>query len=132
MTQPFTFTLMGYLETASSTLKMTTPQLEWLEPNGTSVSVVQTDEPTVEKAYINGSKQYRIGYEVYAQGEKADRISLIQLMDGYLQVFTDMRGNVIGDGVTVQKVETTTPSLRAQTENGVLRYGFSATIIYKD
>ena len=132
MTQPFTFTLMDWLETECPLRNLTCPQLEWLETQGTSVSLVQMDEPTVEKSYINGSKQYREGYEIIAQGEREARLDLIRLMVSLVDLFLSLRGVAIGDGVTVTMVETTTPSLRAQTENGVIRYGFTVTIIYRD
>lgn len=132
MTQPFTFTLMSWLETNCPLMGISTPSLEWLNPKGTSYSVVQLDEPKVEKSYINGSKQYRIGYDFVAQGDWQERLTLIQALSKLSTLLDTMRGTVVGDNVTVQKVEATTPSLRAQTENGVIRYGFSATIVYKD
>jgi len=132
MTQPFTFTLMSWLETNCPLVGISTPSLEWLNPKGTSYSVVQLDEPKVEKSYINGSKQYRIGYDFVAQGDWQERLTLIQALSKLSTLLDTMRGTVVGDNVTVQKVEATTPSLRAQTENGVIRYGFSATIVYKD
>ena len=132
MTQPFTFTLMSWLETNCALAGIPVPKLEWLEPKGTSYSVVQLDEPKVEKSYINGSKQYRIGYDFVAQGSWQSRLTLIQNQTKLSALLETMRTKVVGDNVTVQKVEATTPSLRAQTENGIVRYGFSATIIYKD
>ena len=132
MTQPFTFTLMSWLETNCPLVGISTPSLEWLNPKGTSYSVVQLDEPKVDKSYINGSKQYRIGYDFVAQGDWQERLTLIQALSKLSTLLDTMRGTVVGDNVTVQKVEATTPSLRAQTENGVIRYGFSATIVYKD
>ena len=131
MTQPFTFTLMDWLETNCPLAGITTPKLEWLAPKGTSYSVVQLDEPKVEKSYINGSRQFRIGFDFVAQGTWQNRLTLIEQLTKLSALLETMRSTEIGDDVLVQKVETTTPSLRAQTENGVVRYGFSATMIYK-
>lgn len=132
MTRPFTFTLMEWLEANCPQAGIETPNLEWLNPTGTSYSTVQLDEPKVEKSYINGSRQYRVGYDFIAQGEWQNRLSLIENLSKLSALLDTMRGSEIGDGITVQKVEATTPSLRAQAENGIIRYGFSATIIFKD
>ena len=132
MTKPFTFTLMDWLETNCPLASIETPKLEWLEPSGSSLSVVQLDEPKVEKSYINGSSQYRTGYDFIAQGNWQSRLILIEQLSKLSVLLGSLRGTVIGDDVVVQKVEATTPSLRAQTENGIIRYGFSVTIIYKD
>ena len=132
MTQPFTFTMMDYLETNCPLLNLPTPRLEWLEPSETCVSLVQLDEQTVEKTYINGSRQYRIRYDLVVQGNVIDRLTMISDMTGYQHLFQTLPSVEIGDGVTIKRVETTTPSLRSQTENGVVRYGLSVTIIYKD
>ena len=133
MTQPFTFTMMTYLETKCPLLSLPTPMLEWLEPTEKSTSLVQLEEQTVEKTYINGSKQYRIRFDIITQGNAVDRLTMISDMTGLQQLFQSLPNETsFGDGVTIRKVETTTPSLRAQTENGVIRYGFSATIVYKD
>lgn len=132
MTQPFTFTMMEWLEANCPLLSLPTPKLEWLEPEGASYSLVQVDEQKVEKTYINGSRQYRCRYDLLAQGNAEDRLTLIQNMDGIQRMLQSLPDTTIGDDVTIRKVETTTPSLRTQTENGVVRYGFSATIVYKD
>lgn len=132
MTKPFTFTFMEWLETNCPLNGIPTPSLEWLKPSDNSYSVIQLDEPKVEKSYINGSKQYRIGYDLVAQGDWRERLSLIQNLSKLSTLLDSMRGTEVGDGIIVQKVEATTPSLRAQSENGVIRYGFSATIIFKD
>lgn len=132
MTQPFTFTMMEYLETECPLRSLPTPMLEWLEPTEKSTSLVQLEEQTVEKTYINGSKQYRIRFDIITQGNAVDRLTMISDMAGLQQLFQSLPDVTIGDDVTIRKVETTTPSLRAQTDNGVIRYGFSATIIYKD
>ena len=132
MTKPFTFTLMEWLEANCPTANIETPSLEWLNPSGTGYSVVQLDEPKVEKSYINGSRQYRVGYDFVAQGDWQNRLTLIEQLSQLSALLDSMRGTVIGDDITVQKVEATTPSLRAQAENGIIRYGFSATIIFKD
>lgn len=133
MTQPFTFTMMEYLETECPLRSLPTPMLEWLEPTEKSTSLVQLEEQTVEKTYINGSKQYRMRFDIITQGNAVDRLTMISDMAGLQQLFQSLPNETsFGDGLTIRKVETTTPSLRAQTENGVIRYGFSATIVYKD
>lgn len=132
MTRPFTFTMMEWLEVFCPLSEVVVPELEWLPPEGTGYSIVQLDEPKVEKSYINGSKQYRIGYDLIAQGNWQVRLTLLDQLSKLSTLIEGMRGEEIGDGITVQKVEATTPSLRAQTENGIIRYGFSVTIIFKD
>lgn len=132
MTRPFTFTMMEWLELACPSAGVAVPELEWLQPDGTGYSIVQLDEPKVEKSYINGSRQYRIGYDLIAQGNWQVRLTLLDQLSKLSTLIEGMRGEEIGDGITVQKVEATTPSLRAQTENGIIRYGFSVTIIFKD
>lgn len=132
MTRPFTFTMMEWLEVFCPLSEVVVPELEWLPPEGTGYSLIQLDEPKVEKSYINGSKQYRIGYDLIAQGNWQVRLTLLDQLSKLSTLIEGMRNKEIGDGITIQKVEATTPSLRAQTENGIIRYGFSVTIIYKD
>lgn len=132
MTKPFVFTLMDYMETKCDALNLTPPSLEWLAPEGYSVAIVQNDSQAVEKTYINGSNQYRTKVEVFFQGKVSERLTILREIRSYIGVFDGMVGQTIGDGVTIRKVETTTPSLREQTEKLILRYGFSVTIVYKD
>lgn len=128
MNKPAVFTFMEYLENVCPAYGIPTPQLEWLEPKGLSIALVQTDQPTVEKSYINGTKQYRIGFNIIAQGTTKDRLELITFETKLISIFEGMVGLDIGDGLIVRKVETTTPSLEAQSENLIVRYQFSVTI----
>lgn len=128
--KPIIFTLMEYLEEVCPTASLKTPAIEWLNPDTLSSSVVQLDEPTVEKAYINGAKQYRVGFDIIVQAKVANKVELIKQIYGLCYLFEDMKGKEL-DGVQILKVDTTTPSLRAQTESMDLRYGFSATLCYR-
>lgn len=132
MNKPFTFTLMEHLEERCKEMGIIVPYLEWLNPDGYSVSIVQNDAPSVEKSYINGSRQYRTQIEVLAQGTADRRLAILEDLQTFMQILNGMAGLDIGDGVKVLKVELTTPSLREQTESLIIRYGFSATIVYKD
>lgn len=128
MNQPFIFSLMEYLEQNVGSLPK--PSLEWLEPEGYSVAIVQNDAPKVVKSYINGTTQHRINLELLLQTNTTQRIKALEDMESYLSIFYGMNGKRIGEHFDILRVEATTPSLRAQTENLMLRYGFSVTIVY--
>ena len=131
MRRPIIFAVMDYLEAKCPELGIPIPKLEWLEMEGISLAVVQRDQPTIEKAYINGVKEYRIGFDVLEQAKVSDRLEVIQHLTKLESLFEDIDNTDLGNGITARKAETTTPSLDAQTENLRLRYRFNVTLFVR-
>lgn len=131
MSRPAVFSVMEYLEAVCPTLPAPTPQLEWLEPDGLSVALIQTTEPKVVKTYINGSTECRLAFDIVAQGKTTDRLNILTYLFKYMRLF-EVMDNLEAGTITIKRAETTTPSLRAQTEDLTVRYAISVTINYKE
>ncbi len=132
MTQPFVFTLMDWIEAQCPSLGVPTPALEWLTPTGVSLAIRANSEPTVQKSYINGSREWRMGFDVLAQGAVKDRLPILTNLNTLTTLLLSLDNTEIGDDVKVRRAETTTPALEMQTDSLMLRYRMSVTMFYKD
>lgn len=130
--RPALFDLAEWLQTKCTALNLPDLELNFLPPIGTSLALMQTSSPVIEKEYINGSCLNRMEFEIIAQGNFDEKLSLQRTLTTLCELFTEIKDASLSSTRTLLTATSTTPSIRTMTDNGIIQFGISVVVKYKE
>lgn len=102
-----------------------------------SIALQTVQQSQIERAYIDGSKVCRYSFRLTLKGRSnvttnVASLQMIQTLDALAELFREMDDFPLDDSTVIEKAEASTPSIILREETGLVVYGVTINLTYKE
>lgn len=128
--------LLEFLNRYAEEMELPTVMLDMIATDK-SVALQTITQPKVEKSYIDGTRISRYSFRLTIkdkvnQTNSLANIRMLQYLEAFSVLFDGMEEIKISPDIEVVEAEVSTPSILVREENGMVVYGFTVNMTYKE